>query len=104
MCKLSPDISRHMSSLISPHGKVETYQFVQYRFSGSEHSVDVKPHGNSKKCTRPYKRTCPSTLRELEEVNTHQNVQHLRWSKREEAYLMLHVRVTYHEVRHRLPV
>ena len=66
-CKSSPDLSRHISTLVNQHGKVETYQFVQYRFSGSEHSVDVKPHGNSKKCTKPYKRTCPSTLRELEE-------------------------------------
>ena len=65
--KSSPDLSRHISTLINPHGKVEVYQFIQYRFSGSEHSVDVKPHGNSKKRAKPYKRTCPSTLRELEE-------------------------------------
>ena len=39
---------------------------MQYRFSGREHSVVVKPHGNSKKRKRPYKRTCPSTLKDLE--------------------------------------
>ena len=50
---------------------MEVNQFIQYRFSGSEHSVDVKPHGNSKKHAKPYKRTCPSTLRELEEVKLH---------------------------------
>ena len=66
-CKSSLDLSRHISTLVNPCGKVEFCQFVQYRFSGSEHSVDVKPHGNSKKHTKPYKRTCPSTLRELEE-------------------------------------
>ena len=66
-CKSAPDLSRHISTLINPHGKVEVCQFIQYRFSGSEHSVDVKPHGNSKKHVKPYKRTCPSTLRELEE-------------------------------------
>ena len=67
-CKSAPDLSRHISTLINPHRKVEVCQFIQYRFSGSEHSVDVKPHGNSKKRVKPYKRTCPSTLRELEEV------------------------------------
>ena len=66
-CKSAPDLSRHISTLINPHGKVEVCQFIQYRFSGSEHSVDVKPHGNSKKRVKPYKRTCPNTLRELEE-------------------------------------
>ena len=66
-CKSSPDLSRHISTLTNPHGKVEVYQFVQYRFSGSEHPVDVKPHGNSRKHAKPYKRTCPSTLKDLEE-------------------------------------
>ena len=66
-CKSSPDLSRHISTLINSHGKMEIFQFIQYRFSGSEHSVDVQPHGNSKKRAKPYKRTCPSTLRELEE-------------------------------------
>ena len=64
--KSSSDLSCHISTLINPHGTVEVYQFIQYRFSGSEHSVDVKPHGNSKKPAKPYKRICSSTLGELE--------------------------------------
>ena len=55
-CKSSPNLSHHMSTLVNPNGRVEIYQFVQYRFSGLEHSVDVKPHGNSKKHAKPYKR------------------------------------------------
>ena len=65
-CKSSPDFSRHISTLTNPHGKVEVHQFIQYRFSESEHPVDVKPHGNSKRHAKPYKRTCPSTLKDLQ--------------------------------------
>ena len=65
-CKSSPDLSRHISLLSDPSGQQKTCQFIQYRFSGVEHSVIVKPHGNSKKGKRPYKRTCPSTLKDLE--------------------------------------
>ena len=65
-CKSSPDLSRHISILSDPSGQQKPCQFIQYRFSGMEHSVVVKPHGNSKKRKRPYKRTCPSTLKDLE--------------------------------------
>ena len=34
--------------------------------------MDVKPHGNSKQGARTYKRTCPSTIKDLEqEVKLH---------------------------------
>ena len=67
VCKSSPDLSRHISVLLDPSGKVKPYQFIQYRFAGEEHSVEVKPHGNAKKILRPYKRTCPSTLKDLKD-------------------------------------
>ena len=67
VCKSSPDLSRHISVLLDPLGKLKPYQFIQYRFAGEEHSVDVKPHGNAKKVLRPYKRTCPSTLKDLKD-------------------------------------
>ena len=60
-CKSSPQLLRHISILSDPS------KFIQYRFSGAEHSVIVKRHGNSKKGARPYKRTCPSTLKSLKE-------------------------------------
>ena len=67
VCKSSPDLSRHISVLLDPSGKLKPYQFIQYQFAGEEHSVEVKPHGNAKKILRPYKRTCPSTLKDLKE-------------------------------------
>ena len=70
--KSSPDLSRHISVLLDPSGKLKPYQFIQYRFAGEEHSVEVKTHGNTKKILRPYKRTCPSTLKDSkEEVKQH---------------------------------
>ena len=66
VCQSAPDLSRHISTLTNPNGSMEPFQFIQYRFSGREHPVTVKPHGNSKK-KKPYKRTCPSTVKELEE-------------------------------------
>ena len=53
-------------------GKLKAYQFIQYQFAGEKHSVEVKPHGNTKKILRLYKRTCPSTLNDLmEELKQH---------------------------------
>ena len=43
ICKSSPDLSRHISVLLDPSGKLKLYQFIQYRFAGEEHSVEVKP-------------------------------------------------------------
>ena len=40
---------------------------VQYHFSGEEHEVLVRPHGNSKR-SEPYVRTFSSTLKVLTEV------------------------------------
>ena len=40
---------------------------VQYHFTGDEHEVLVRPHGNSKR-SESYIRTMPSTLKELTEV------------------------------------
>lgn len=42
VCKSAPDLSRHISTLTNPNGNVEPFQFIQYRFSGREHSVNVK--------------------------------------------------------------
>ena len=50
-CKSSPDLSRHISMLLDPTGQPKPNLYVQYRFSGTEHSVIVQPHGNSKKNT-----------------------------------------------------
>ena len=65
-CRSSTDLSRHISVLYDPSGNPKPNQFIQYRFSGNQHSVEVKPHGNSKQGARPYKHTCPSTLKDLE--------------------------------------
>ena len=70
-CKSSPDLTRHLSMLLDPRGQAKPNQYVRYRFSGLEHSVNVQPHGNSKKTIRPYKRTCPSTLQDLQEELKH---------------------------------
>lgn len=71
-CKSSPDLSRHISMLLDPTGQPKPNLYIQYRFSGSEHSVNAQPHGNSKKTLRPYKRTCLSTLQDLsEELKQH---------------------------------
>ena len=67
ICKSAEDLSRHISVLSDPTGQQVPFQFIQYRFAGAEHSVTVKPHGNYKKNSRPYKRTCPSTLKDLKE-------------------------------------
>ena len=40
---------------------------VQYHFTGNEHEILVRPHGNSKR-SEPYVRTMPSTLNKLTEV------------------------------------
>lgn len=64
-CKSSTDLSRHISMLFDPRGQPQPNQYVRYRFSSLEHSVNVQPHGNSKKTLQPYKRTCPSTLQNL---------------------------------------
>jgi len=47
-CKSSPDLSRHISVLCDPSGNSISNQFIQYQCPGKQHSVDVKPHGNSK--------------------------------------------------------
>ena len=58
--------------LLDPSGQEIPFQFIQYRFSGAEHPVEAKPHGNATKFARPYKRTCPSTLNALrEQVEKH---------------------------------
>ena len=44
---------------------------VQYHFQGDEHSIFVKPHGNSKR-GEGYIRTMPSTLKLLDNVCTQQ--------------------------------
>lgn len=65
-CKSSPDLHRHISILSDPSEQQTPCQFIQYHFSGVQHSVTIKPHSNSKRVKRPYKRTCPSTLKDLE--------------------------------------
>ena len=65
-CRSSTDLSRHISVLYDPSGNPKPNQFIQYRFSRNQHSVEVKPHGNSKQGARPYKHTYPSTLKDLE--------------------------------------
>ena len=52
-CKSSPDLSRHTSVLCDPSGNSRSNQFI--------------PHGNSKLGARPYKHTCPSTIKDLEQ-------------------------------------
>ncbi len=39
---------------------------VQYHFTGNEHAILVRPHGNSRR-NQPYVRTLPSTL---DKINT----------------------------------
>ena len=84
---------------------MEVCQFIQYRFSGSEHPVDAKPHGNSKKHAKPYKRTCLSTLKDLkEEVFLYPpKCAAFKVEQKRGGIFMLHVRETYQEMQHRLP-
>ena len=42
--------------------ELQRLAFVQYGFDRKEHSIDIKPHGNSKK-QRSFRRTKPSTLK-----------------------------------------
>ena len=52
-----------MSYNIFPDCKatLQRLAFVQYGFDRKEHTIDIKPHGNSKK-QLSFKRTKPSTL------------------------------------------
>ena len=43
-------------------GNFQCLAFVQYGFDRKEHTIDIKPHGNSKK-QHSFKRTKPSTLK-----------------------------------------
>lgn len=45
-------------------GELGRLAFVQYSFDRHEHSIDLKPHGNSKQ-NQPFRRTKPSTLTKL---------------------------------------
>jgi hypothetical protein len=67
VCISAPDLTRHLASLSYPDGSIHHLKYIQYKFSGVEHKVEVKPHGNAKKSIRPYKRTCPSTISDLKE-------------------------------------
>ena len=66
-CLSSPDLTRRIAVITLPCGKTHNLQYLQYKFSGEEHPIEVKPHGNAKHSTKSYKRTCPSTLSDLEE-------------------------------------
>ena len=42
--------------------------YVQYKFDGDEHEVQVDPHGNSKKNSTPYYRTMETTKKRLKSI------------------------------------
>jgi hypothetical protein len=42
--------------------------YVQYKFDGDEHEVQVDPHGNSKKKSTPYYRTMETTKERLKSI------------------------------------
>ena len=48
-------------------GTLQRLAFVQYGFDRKEHTIDIKPHGNSKK-QLSFKRTKPSTLKLVKEA------------------------------------
>ena len=51
--------------VVDNNGDLGKLAFVQYSFDRNEHSIDLKPHGNSKE-NKPFRRTKPSTLRKCE--------------------------------------
>lgn len=87
--------------MLDPAGQKNPHQFVQYRFSGIEHSIIVKPHGSAKKNLRPYKCTCSSTLTDLKESILLRE-QCLMLNERGVVFLMLHVLVICHKILFRL--
>ena len=54
-------------SITEPDGKVLERLLIHYFFTGEEHPVDLKSHGNSKTST-PYKRQVCSTLEQLKKA------------------------------------
>ena len=66
-CLSSPDLTRRIAVITLLCGKTHNLQYLQYKFSGEEHPIEVKPHGNAKHSTKSYRCTCPSTLSDLEE-------------------------------------
>lgn len=56
-------------NVIHPDGHHHSLVFVKYHFEGrQEHPIDVKPHGNSTKCSIPYLRTYRSTIYKLKDT------------------------------------
>ena len=53
--------------------RIQKLVFVQYAFDRNEHSIELKPHGNSKKRSKVFSRSKPSTIKLLKksaETNT----------------------------------
>ena len=52
---------------IDHNGELVHLALVQYYFTGEEHVIIKRPHGNSKGKS-PYKRTKPSTMARMKEL------------------------------------
>ena len=52
--------------LSDANGQQLNRAFVQYTFDRHEHSVELKPHGNSKS-KKPFSRTKPSVIHRIKE-------------------------------------
>ena len=54
-----------MLSFSEPNGTLYMYCLLQYAFTGEEHSLDLKPHGNCKKSWKGFVRTLENNKKEL---------------------------------------
>ena len=48
--------------LADSQNQIQKLAFVQYAFDRNEHSIELKPHGNSKKRNKLFSRSKPSTI------------------------------------------
>ena len=67
--KSDRSLRKTVVNVIHPDGHHHSLVFVKYHFEGTkEHPIDVKPHGNSTKCSIPYLRTYRSTICKLKDT------------------------------------
>ncbi len=59
-------ILKCLSCYIDHQKKLVKFALIQYLFDGNEHTILVKPHGNSKK-SASFVRTLPSTMKSLKD-------------------------------------
>ena len=72
--KSDRSLRKTVVNVIHPDGHHHNLVFVKYHFEGTkEHPINVKPHGNSSKCSIPYLRTYRSTICKLKDTVARQH-------------------------------